>query len=139
MRIPFLALILLLAPAVGAAQQRQVFNPPGTPANLPFNNGIKIGNQLWVAGMQGDITGDIESETKTALQKIRSVLQAAGMELRDVVAVQVYLADIKDFQKMNGVYRTFFADPKPTRTTVQVAHLVNDARIEITVTAVKDR
>ncbi|HVH66674.1 MAG TPA: RidA family protein [Gemmatimonadales bacterium] len=139
MRIPFLALILLLAPAVGAAQQRQVFNPPGTPTNLPFNNGIKIGNQLWVAGMQGDITGDIESETKTALQKIRSVLQAAGMELRDVVAVQVYLADIKDFQRMNGVYRTFFADPRPTRTTVQVAHLVNDARIEITVTAVKDR
>ena len=41
---------------------------------------------------------------------------------------------------MNGVYRTFFADgPKPTRTTVQVAHLVNDARIELTVTAVKTR
>ena len=40
---------------------------------------------------------------------------------------------------MNGVYRTFFSDPKPTRTTVQVAGLVNNARIEITVTAVKER
>ena len=131
--------LLMLAPATGAAQQREVFNPPGTPTNLPFNNGIKIGNRLWVAGMEGDVTGDIEAETKTALEKIRSVLQAAGMEMHDVVAVQVYLADINDFQKMNGVYRTFFDTPKPTRTTVQVAHLVNNARIEITVTAVKDR
>ena len=122
------------------AQQKEIFNPPGTPTNLPFNNGIKIGNRLWVAGMEGDVTGDIEAETKSALDRIRSVLQAGGMDMKHVVAVQVYLADIKDFQKMNGVYRTFFTEgPKPTRTTVQVAHLVNDARVEITVAAVKDQ
>ena len=132
--------VLLLSPAVAVAQQKEVFNPPGTPTDLPFNNGIKIGNNLWVAGMEGEVTGDIESETKSALERVRSVLQAAGMELRDVVAVQVYLADIKDFQKMNAMYRTFLTEgPKPTRTTVQVTHLVNDARIELTVTAVKDR
>jgi len=94
---------------------------------------------MWVAGMEGEVNGDIEAEAKSALERIRSVLQAGGMDLKDVVAVQVYLADIKEFQKMNGVYRTFFSDPKPTRTTVQVAGLVNNARIEITVTAVKER
>ena len=119
------------------AQQREMFNPPGTPTNLPFNNGIKIGNMMWVAGMEGDVTGDIEAETKSALEKSRSVLQAGGFDLKDVVAVQVYLADIKEFQKMNGVYRTFFLDPRPTRTTVQVAALVNNARVEITMTAYK--
>ena len=129
------ALVALAAPL--SAQQREAFNPPGTPTTLPFNNGIKIGNHMWVAGMEGEITGDIEAETKSALEKIRSVLQAGGFDMQDVVAVQVYLADIKEFQKMNGVYRTFFGSPKPTRTTVQVAHLVNDARVEITVTAVK--
>jgi 2-iminobutanoate/2-iminopropanoate deaminase len=119
------------------AQGKQAFNPPGTPTNLPFNNGIKVGDYMWVAGMEGEITGDIEAETKSALEKVRSVLQAGGLDLKDVVAVQVYLADIKDFQKMNGVYRTFFTDLKPTRTTVQVAHLVNDAKVEITTTAIK--
>ena len=55
-----------------------------------------------------------------------------------MVAVQVYLVDIKDFQKMNGVYRTYFTDMKPTRTTVQVAGLASPtARVEITVTAMK--
>jgi 2-iminobutanoate/2-iminopropanoate deaminase len=94
---------------------------------------------MWVAGMEGEVTGDIEAEARSALEKVRSVLKAGGMDLKDVVAVQVYLADIKEFQKMNGVYRTFFGDPKPTRTTVQVANLVNNARVEITVTAFKDR
>ena len=132
--------VLFLTPATRlAGQQREVFNPPGTPTNLPFNNGVKIGNMMWVAGMEGEVNGDIEAEAKSALERIRSVLQAGGMDLKDVVAVQVYLADIKEFQKMNGVYRTFFSDPKPTRTTVQVAGLVNNARIEITVTAVKER
>ena len=138
MKPVLIALALTISGTALAAQQREVFNPPGTPTNLPFNNGIKVGNQLWVAGMEGEVTGDIEAETKSALEKVRSVLQAGGLDLKDVVAVQVYLADIKDFQKMNGVYRTFFADgPKPTRTTVQVVHLVNDARIELTVTAIK--
>ena len=137
--ILFLAAAMLIAVPL-AAQQKEAFNPPGTPTNLPFNNGIKIGNRMYVAGMEGEITGDIEAETRSALEKVRSVLQAGGMDLQDVVAVQVYLADIKDFQKMNGVYRTFFNEgPKPTRTTVQVAHLVNDARVEITTTAVKAR
>lgn len=139
MKLVILAIaIVALAPPL-SAQQREAFNPPGTPTTLPFNNGIKIGNYMWVAGMEGEVTGDIEAETRSALEKIRSVLQAGGLDMQHVVAVQVYLADIKDFQKMNGVYRAFFSDPKPTRTTVQVAHLVNDARVEITVTAVKDR
>ena len=133
------AVLFLTAATRLAGQQREVFNPPGTPTNLPFNNGVKIGNMMWVAGMEGEVNGDIEAEAKSALERIRSVLQAGGMDLKDVVAVQVYLADIKEFQKMNGVYRTFFSDPKPTRTTVQVAGLVNNARIEITVTAVKER
>ena len=138
MKTVLLALALTTIGASLAAQQRQIFNPPGTPTNLPFNNGIKVGNQLWVAGMEGEVTGDIEAETRSALEKIRSVLRAGGMDVKDVVAVQVYLADINDFQKMNGVYRAFFFEgSKPTRTTVQVAHLVNDARVEITVTAVK--
>jgi len=133
-----LALALLATPTPDlAAQQRRVVNPPGTPTHLPFNNGVIVGNQLWVAGMEGDVNGNVRDETRTALEKIKSVVETAGFQMTDVVAVQVYLADINEFAAMNEVYRTFFPDPKPTRTTVQVARLVNDARVEITVTAVK--
>ena len=132
MKPVLIALALTISGTALAAQQREVFNPPGTPTNLPFNNGIKVGNQLWVAGMEGEVTGDIEAETKSALEKVRSVLQAGGLDLKDVVAVQVYLADIKDFQKMNGVYSRMFGAHRPARTTVQVAGLPGDQlRVEI--------
>lgn len=132
-----IALCLTLGPACLRAQERHVFNPPGAPTGLPFSNGIQVGDMLWVAGTEGTISGDIESETRTALENIKKVLDAAGYQPSDVVQVTVYLADIHDFDKMNDVYKTFFPDPKPTRTTVQVAHLVRDAKIEITSVAIR--
>jgi 2-iminobutanoate/2-iminopropanoate deaminase len=129
--------LLALVPVALRAQERRVFNPPGLPSNLPFSNGMQIGNTLWIAGMQGVVTGDIEAETRTALANMKKVLDAAGFQVGDVVQVTVYLKDINDFPKMNAIYREFFPDPKPTRTTVEVARLVNDARIEITSVAVK--
>ena len=128
-----------------AAQQKEVVNLPGAPApgpNSNLSNAIKIGNMMWVSGQlgvqQGDSTGNIEKETAAALDKIKNTLQAGGFDMKDVVAVQVYLVDIKDFQKMNAVYRTYFTDLKPTRTTVQVAGLASPtARVEITAAAAK--
>jgi 2-iminobutanoate/2-iminopropanoate deaminase len=136
---------LIALPGHLVAQQREVVSLPGAPApnpNAVLSNAIKIGNMIWVSGQlgttQGDTVGNIEKETTGALDKIKNTLQAGGFAMKDVVAVQVYLVDIKDFQKMNGVYRTYFTDMKPTRTTVQVAGLASPtARVEITVTAVK--
>lgn len=126
------------------AEQVQAINPPGTPAGLPFSNGILVGNTLYVAGTQGtDANGklepDIESQTRAALQLIQKIVEGGGMTMGNVVAVNVYLSDVNEFGKMNGVYKTFFPDPKPTRTTVQVAKLVNGAKIEISAIAVKPR
>lgn len=126
------------------AEQVRAVNPPGTPEGLPFSNGILVGNTLYVAGTQGtDANGklepDIESQTRAALQLIQKIVEGGGMTMGNVVAVNVYLSDINEFGKMNGVYKTFFPDPKPTRTTVQVAKLVNGAKIEISAIAVKPR
>ncbi len=87
--------------------------------------------------VQGTISSDIEAETRSALANIKKVLDAAGFKPSDVVQVTVYLKDVNDFPKMNAAYREFFPDPKPTRTTVEVARLVNDAHIEITSVAVR--
>ena len=83
--------------------------------------------------MSGGITG----ETKTALDNIHKVIKAAGFDLKDIVSVTVYLADVKEFGDMNKVYREFMPDPKPARATIQAAGLVNNARIEVSAIAVK--
>ena len=135
------AALVVATPAFG---QKEVVNMPGATANpnAVLSNAIKVGSMIWVAGQLGTVQGDtastIEKETTNALEKIKNTLQAGGFDMKDVVSVQVYLTDIADFQKMNSVYRTYFAvDPKPTRTTVAVAKLVGTAKVEITATAAK--
>lgn len=120
----------------------RAINPPGMGEGLPFSNGILAGHTLFVAGQQGLDNGKLRSggigpETQATLENIRKVLNAAGYDMKDVVAVNVYLADVHEFGDMNNVYKTFFPDPKPTRTTVQVAALINNARVEISAIAVK--
>jgi 2-iminobutanoate/2-iminopropanoate deaminase len=138
--LAFVLVPLLVASSSLGAQERRTFSPPGEPTNLPFTPGIQVGDMLFIAGHEGTpLTGDVETETKQALAAIKKVLDAAGFKVTDVVQVTVYLKDIADFPKMNAVYRDFFPDPKPTRTTVQVAGLVNDARIEITSLAIRQR
>jgi 2-iminobutanoate/2-iminopropanoate deaminase len=62
--------------------------------------------------------GEAGSETRRTLQNIQAILEAAGSSLRDVVRVGVFLADLKDFDAMNAVYREFFPEDPPARTTV---------------------
>jgi 2-iminobutanoate/2-iminopropanoate deaminase len=110
---------------------------------LPFSDGIVVGNTLYVAGQEGTddagklAPGGIGPETAAALENIQKVLKAGGFELKDVVSVTVFLADIHEFPDMNKVYGKVMPDPKPARATVQVAALVNNARIEVSAIAVK--
>jgi 2-iminobutanoate/2-iminopropanoate deaminase len=126
----------------GMAQEHKAINLSNT-RGLPFSDGIVAGNTLYVAGQEGTdeagklAAGGIGPETKAALDNIAKVLKAAGYEMKDVVSVTVYLADIHDFPEMNKVYKTVLPDPKPARATIQAAALVNDARVEIAAIAVK--
>ncbi len=140
------SVILLIASSPSSyAQQRRVVSLPGSSQDLPFSEGIVVGNTLYIAGQQGtdqngkSKAGGIGPETQGALENIERVVKAAGFQLKDIVAVNVYLADIHEFAEMNKIYKSFLPDPKPTRTTVQAAALVGGARIEISATAVKER
>jgi 2-iminobutanoate/2-iminopropanoate deaminase len=110
---------------------------------LPFSDGIVAGNTLYVAGQEGtDASGKLASggigpETTAALENVEKTVKAAGFEMKDIVSVTVYLADIHDFPEMNKVYKSAMPDPKPARATIQAAGLVNNARIEISAIAVK--
>lgn len=124
------------------AEERRAIKFPGT-AGLPFSDGVIAGNTLYVAGQEGIddqgklAPGGISAETQAALANIEKVVKEAGFDLKDIVSVTVYLADIHEFPDMNKVYKTVMPDPKPARATVQVAGLVNNARVEISAIAVK--
>src|ERR1700730_14070099 len=126
----------------GFAEERRVVKLPGT-ANLPFSDGVIAGDTLYVAGEEGIdadgklVPGGIGAESKAALARIQDIVRAAGFDLKDVVSVTVFLADIHDFPEMNVAYNTVITDAKPARATVQVAGLVNNARVEISAIAVK--
>ena len=137
-----LALSLLLAAALAAAPKK-VVQPKEFPTGRPFSPAILASGTLYVSGQigidlkSGKIPEQFEAEVKLCLENIGILLQAGGMEYADVVAVQVYLTDMDQFQRMNSVYTTIFKEPRPTRTTVGVAKLAGGAHIEITVTAKK--
>jgi 2-iminobutanoate/2-iminopropanoate deaminase len=103
------------------SQQRKAINLSAA-KGLPFSDGILVGGTLYIAGQQGLdasgklVPGGIGPETKAALEKIEEVLKAAGFELKDIVSVNVYLADINEFGDMNHAYKAFLPDPKPART-----------------------
>ena len=80
---------------------------------------------------------DIREQTRQSITNIRNILQAAGMDLDDVVKSTVFLADISDFGAMNEIYGEFFKMPYPARCAFQVAALPKNARVEIEVTAVR--
>ncbi len=81
------------------------------------------------------VEGDITSQTARVLENLKAVLQAAGSSLDRVLKTTVYLKDLAEFGRMNEVYGRFFPSAPPARSTVEVARLPRDARVEIDVIA----
>jgi 2-iminobutanoate/2-iminopropanoate deaminase len=137
-------LIAMFAAPSMQAQEHKAINL-GSASGLPFSDGIIAGNTLYIAGQEGTdessklAPGGIAAETKAALGNIEKVVKAAGFEMKDIVSVTVYLADIHDFPEMNKVYKSVLPDPKPARATIQAAGLVNGAKVEIAAIAVKQK
>ena len=105
----------------------------------PYSQGIIArGELVYTSGQIGFdpktgemAKGGIEEQTEQTLRNLAAVLEAAGSDMSHVLKTTVFLADMNDFAAMNEVYRRHFKDPPPARSTVQVARLPRDARIEI--------
>ncbi len=138
--------VVLLGLALGAstfAASKKVIQPKEFATGRPFSPGILVDGTLYIAGQTGgdlktgEVPADFEAEVRQCLDHIGLILKEAGMNFGNAVAVQVYLTDMDLFQRMNGVYTTYFKEPRPARTTVGVTRLAGPAHVEITVTAHK--
>lgn len=104
------------------AQRIQVNNAP-EPAG-PYSQGLIAGPFVFVAGQgpknpeTGETPEGVEAQTHQVLRNIQAILAGGGASLADVVKVTAHLSDLNDFDAFNGVYRQYFSEPLPVRTTV---------------------
>lgn len=113
----------------------------------PYSQAIQAGNFLFLSGQlalnpqNGEMVGsDISTQTKQVIENIKGVLGAAGASLADVVKTTVFLQNMGDFSQMNEVYKQYFGDSAPARSTVEVARLPKNALVEIeSIAVVKSR
>ncbi len=123
---------------------REAIAVPGAPRAIgPYSPVIRAGHLLFISGQipfnaeTGTVvTGDIAAQTDQVMRNLGTLLKAAGAGFEHVVRTTVFLMDMDDFAAMNESYAKFVTDPPPARSTVQVARLPRDARIEIDAIAV---
>ena len=110
----------------------------------PYTQAIRAGDFVFISGQIGidPETGklgakDAVGQTVQALKNIRAILTAAGLSAEHVVKTTIFLADMNDFAVVNEAYGEMFHDDPPARSTVQVARLPMDAKVEIEVIAMR--
>jgi 2-iminobutanoate/2-iminopropanoate deaminase len=116
----------------------------GAPAAIgPYSQAIAHGGLVFTAGQipldpasMQLVEGDVAAQTERVMQNLSAVLEAAGASLASVIKTTVFLSDMNDFAAMNEVYGRWFGEHAPARSTVQVARLPRDARVEIECIAV---
>jgi len=137
----YLALVtaLLFTPSLAsAAGSERVYltSPLATQHHLPFSSGVLVGNTLYIAGTTATGPGSTNTltptqEARAAMDSVKHVVEQAGMTMDDVVSVQVFCTDLRDYSAFNGVYRTYFHGHYPARAFIGVASLLFGARYEV--------
>ena len=116
---------------------REIKHPDKVAETGDYSSALLVNGWLYISG-QGPldlksgvvISGSIEEETALTLSHIKSIVQAAGGTMNDIVKCAVHLSNIDDFERFNSMYASFFEKVKPARTTVQSV-LADGIKIEI--------
>lgn len=123
----------------------KTFSTHNAPAAIgPYSQAVEANGFLFTSGQiaidpkSGElVSGGIEAQAKQVLQNLRAVLAAADLDFSNVVKTTVFMANMKDFAVVNGIYAEFFGENLPARSAVAVKSLPKDALIEIELIAVK--
>lgn len=103
----------------------------------PYSQAVQWEKLIFTAGqvpLRPDgsfVDSGVADQTDQALRNLQAILEAAGASLATVVKTTIFLMDMNDFAEVNTVYGRYFSGNKPARSTVQVAGLPKDARVEI--------
>lgn len=118
--------------------RKRIYTPNAPEPIGPYSQAIDAEGVLFCSGQipidpqTGElVAGDVAAQAERALRNLEAVLKAAGKSFDDVVKTTLYLTDMADFAAVNAVYDRYFGSVKPARSTVAVAALPKNARIEI--------
>ncbi|MGH9640751.1 MAG: RidA family protein [Bryobacteraceae bacterium] len=126
---------------------REIVTSPRVPKPAgPYSPAVRANGMVFVSGQiavdprTGILAeGGIQAETARVLENLKMMLEAAGLSLADVVKTTVFLKDLAEFGQMNELYAKYFGTNPPARSTVEVARLPRDCRIEMEAIAVDSR
>ncbi|HYV44937.1 MAG TPA: RidA family protein [Myxococcaceae bacterium] len=126
--------------------QRKAFHSEAAPRPIgPYSQAVEVGGgrMVFLSGQTpidpatGQLVqGDVQAQTRRAMENLRAVLASGGLDFSHVVRCGVFLVDMADFPAMNEVYASYFPGTPPARTTVEVRGLPKGARVEIDCIAV---
>lgn len=119
--------------------EKEIMLSKKAPAAIgPYSPALKVGNLIFASGQvpvdpkTGKmIEGDIEAQTRRALENLKAVLKPYSIGLENVVKATIFLKDMNNYSRVNKVYGEYFKEKFPARSCVEVSRLPKDANIEI--------
>ena len=139
----FLCTILILTISISSKElnqmSKEIISTKNAPQAIgPYSQAVKTGNLMFISGQiplnpeTGDlVSGSIEDEANQVLNNIKSICEAAGNSLEDIVKITIFLTDLDNFATVNEVMKAHFSEPYPARATIEVSGLPLGVNVEI--------
>ncbi|BAE75392.1 Enamine/imine deaminase [Sodalis glossinidius str. 'morsitans'] len=125
----------------------RIINTENAPAAIgPYVQAVDLGNMILTSGQipvcpkSGQVAEAIADQARQSLENVKAIVEAAGLQVADIVKTTVFVKDLNDFATVNATYEAFFTEhnaPFPARSCVEVARLPKDVKIEIEAIAVR--
>lgn len=139
----FLCTILILTISIFSKElnqmSKEIISTKNAPQAIgPYSQAVKTGNLMFISGQiplnpeTGDlVSGSIEDEANQVLNNIKSICEAAGNSLEDIIKITIFLTDLDNFATVNEVMKEHFSEPYPARATIEVSGLPLGVNVEI--------
>lgn len=109
----------------------------------PYSQAIEINNMVYTSGVipvepaSGVIPEGVEAQAEQAFKNLCNLVEASGSKVENIVKTTVFIKEMNDFARINEIYKTYFKEPFPARSCVEVARLPKDVLLEVEAIAYK--
>ncbi len=126
-------------------QKQGIYTEAGPLQGAPYTPAVRVGSFIFISGQLPldpatslIVEGNFETQVRQCLRNLASILKQEGLGLDNIVKTTVFLKDLNDFADLNAVYGSYFSGVKPARSTIEVARLPLDVKVEIEAIAVTE-